>query len=378
MNRKYFISSFITAGVSISALKSFAIAEPVAGNFTAALPTGDETSQLPNRAIAPLVADSLPAEHTSLLGKHKFVLPPYLKPGNTIGITCPAGYISLPEIAASVMLVESWGFKVLIGNTVGRKDFTFGGSDGERLADFQHMLDDTSISAIMCARGGYGAIRIIDKLDFRKFTRAPKWIIGFSDITVLHSHLQSKLSIGSLHSKMCNSFPTDWTLADPVQIETILSIRQALTGEKLRYFAAADPENKLGVAEGILVGGNLSMLVTLSGTPSELNTDGKVLFIEDTGEYLYSIDRMLWNLKRTGKLDKLAGLIIGGFKLKADEPGEEFGISLQHMVLEKVSEYNYPVCFDFPVGHQKNNFALKCGAMHQLAVTREGTTLTTL
>jgi muramoyltetrapeptide carboxypeptidase len=378
MNRKYFISSFITAGVSISALKSFAIVEPVAGNFTAALPTGDEASRLPNRAIALPVADSHPSEHTSLLGKHKFVVPPYLKPGDTIAITCPAGYISLPQIAASVMLLESWGFKVVIGNAVGRKDFTFGGSDGERLADFQHMLDDTSISAIMCARGGYGAIRIIDKLDFRKFTRAPKWIIGFSDITVLHSHLQSKLSIGSLHSKMCNSFPKDWTLADPVQIETILSIRQALTGEKLRYFAAADPENKLGVAEGILVGGNLSMLVTLSGTPSELNTDGKLLFIEDTGEYLYSIDRMLWNLKRTGKLDKLAGLIIGGFKLKADEPGEEFGISLQHMVLEKVSEYNYPVCFDFPVGHQKNNFALKCGAMHQLAVTREGTTLTTL
>lgn len=305
----------------------------------------------------------------------KYIIPPYLKPGDTIGITSPAGYISLEAILPSVQLMESWGFKVTIGNTIGKKDHTYGGTDEERRIDFQRMLDNPQIKAIMCARGGYGFVRFIDQINFNQFARHPKWLIGFSDITVLHAHVNRNFGIATLHSKMCNSFPDDWTIAEPIQISTILSIKQALSGENLKYTAPPALSNRYGRAEGLLVGGNLSILETLAGTVSDLNTRGKILFIEDTSEQLYSIDRMFWNLKRTGKLAHLAGLIIGGFKLKADDINEEFGQSVYEIVAEKVKEYTYPVCFDFPVGHQRNNFALKCNVKHVLLVGQEGSTL---
>lgn len=297
------------------------------------------------------------------------IVPPSLKNGDIIGITSPAGYITEKELQPAVQQMQSWGFKIRLGNTIGKKDFSFGGTDLERTNDFQQMLDDTSVKAIMCARGGYGAIRIIDRLDFSKFLIKPKWIVGFSDITVIHSHINSNFKAASIHSKMCNSFPEDWSKAEPIQIETIKSVKEALTGIKMRYSTMANEKNRKGIAEGVLVGGNLKTLETLAGTKSEIKTAGKFLFVEDTGEYLYSIDRMLWNLKRTNKLSQLKGLIIGGFKIKPDDPGEEFGRTLYDIVWEKVKEYNYPVCFDFPVGHQKNNFALKCGVMHRLSVT---------
>ncbi|WP_462249525.1 S66 peptidase family protein [Ferruginibacter sp.] len=304
------------------------------------------------------------------------VKPPYLKKGDTIGITCPAGFIIAEDILPAVNKIKEWGYEIKIGSTVGKKDFTFGGTDEERLQDFQQMLDDKNIKAIMCARGGYGAIRIIDALDFKKFTANPKWIIGFSDATVIHAHLNKNLGIASIHSKMCNSFPADWSKAEPVQIETIESIHKCLAGEKMMYSVVPNEKNKTGIAEGILIGGNLKTLETLAGSKSDINTDGKILFVEDTGEYLYSIDRMFWNLKRSGKLNKLKGLIIGGFKVKpADTPEEEFGKNLFDIVLEKVKQYNYPVCFDFPVGHQKNNFALKCGVKHQLSINTTAVTL---
>jgi muramoyltetrapeptide carboxypeptidase len=304
-------------------------------------------------------------------------IPPYLKKGDSIGITCPAGFITMEDIQPAVTKMEEWGYSIKLGNTVGKKDFTFGGTDEERLEDMQQMLDDKSIKAIMCARGGYGAVRIIDKLDFKKFTLFPKWIIGFSDITVIHSHLNKNFSVASIHSKMCNSFPKDWSKAEPVQIETIESIQKCLAGEKMMYAGVPNEKNKLGKAEGILIGGNLKTLETLAGSKSDINTDNKILFVEDTGEYLYSIDRMFWNLKRSGKLHKLKALIIGGFKVKpVEDPADEFRITLYEIVLEKVKEYNYPVCFDFPVGHQKNNFALKCGIKHKLIVTTSEISLT--
>ena len=322
-------------------------------------------------SVAALAASYLPAlsKLNDAEDETFFVSPPALKSGDIIGITSPAGYIINQEIQSAVRKMESWGYKIKIGDTIDKRDFTFGGTDEERARDLQQMLDDRKIKAIMCARGGYGAVRIIDKLNWEKFKVFPKWIIGFSDVTVFHSHLNRNFGIASIHSKMCNSFPDDWSTAEPVQIETIESIQQALSGIKMKYTAVPNAQNKLGVADGTLIGGNLKMLESLAGTKSDINTSGKILFVEDTGEYMYSVDRMFWNLKRTGKLSQLKGLIVGGFKIKVDEDSDDFGKTLQDVVLEKIKAYRYPVCFDFPVGHQKNNYALKCGVKHRLSVS---------
>jgi muramoyltetrapeptide carboxypeptidase len=303
-------------------------------------------------------------------------IPPYLKTGDTIGITAPAGHITIDRLLPAIKVMESWGFEVKIGNTVGKKDFTFGGTDEERTEDFQKMLDDPNIKAIMCARGGYGVVRIIDKINWSGFNERPKWIIGFSDITVLHSHIHRNSGVATIHSKMCNSFPDDLSHADSIQVQTIQSIQDALRGKIMKYVAAPNEFNRPGTAEGLLTGGNLKVLETLAGTVSDIHTDGKILFVEDTAEYLYSIDRMFWNLHRTGKLKNLKGLIIGGFNIKPDDEGDEFGRTLQEIVLSKVKNYTYPVCFDFPVGHQRANFALKCGVRHRLTITPGEATLT--
>jgi len=303
------------------------------------------------------------------------VIPPYLKKGDLVGICSPAGYITVEEIQPAILKLKEWGFTVKIGNTVGKKDFTFGGTDEERTKDLQEMLDDKNIKAILCARGGYGVIRIIDSIDFTQFIQKPKWILGFSDATVFHSHINKNFGIASIHSKMCNSFPADWFAADAVQRETIDSIRKCISGEKMQYEFSANTNNKMGMAEGKLTGGNLKTIESLAGSKSDIHTAGKILFVEDTGEYLYSIDRMFWNLKRSGKLNRLKGLIIGGFKNKKDDEGDEFGKTLEEIVLEKTKGSDYPVCFDFPVGHQKNNVALKCGIKHQLIVNTAVCTL---
>ena len=303
-------------------------------------------------------------------------LPPYLKPGDTIGITSPAGSITPEEIQPALTLMQDWGYEIAVGETIGKKEFTRGGTDIERLADLQRMLDDPAIRAIMCARGGYGSLRIVDGINWKKFMERPKWLIGFSDITVLHNHIHNHCRVASIHSKMTNSFPDVWSKAEPIQVETINSIHDALAGKQMRYSATPHEKNRQGIAEGILVGGNLKTLETLAGSASDIKTGGKILFVEDTGEYLYSIDRMFWNLERTGKLSHLKGLIVGGFKVKEDEPGDEFGMTLQEIVLEKTAKYRYPVCFDFPVGHQRANFALKCGVSHLLSVKSDRVTLT--
>lgn len=321
--------------------------------------------------IGVLAASCLPALPKLPIDEPEFVAPPHLKGGDVIGITAPAGYITHEEIQSAVQKMESWGYKIKVGDTIDKRDFTFGGTDEERTKDLQQMLDDPKIKAIMCARGGYGAVRIIDKLNWEKFKLKPKWIIGFSDATVFHSHLSKNFGIASIHSKMCNSFPDDWSTAEPIQIESIESIQWALNGKKMNYSVVPNVQNKLGVTEGVLIGGNLKTLESLSGTRSDINTAGKILFVEDTGEYMYSVDRMFWNLKRTGKLSQLKGLIVGGFKIKVDDNSDDFGRTLQDVVLEKIKGYNYPVCFDFPVGHQKNNYALKCGVKHKLDVKED-------
>lgn len=303
-------------------------------------------------------------------------IPPYLKPGDVIGITCPSGYISFEEIQPAVDKLKEWGFQIRIGHTVGTRDFSFAGNDEYRVKDFQNILDDDSVKAVMLGRGGYGAVRIIDAIDFTKFAKHPKWIIGFSDATVFHSHINKNFGIATIHSKMCNSFPSDWNSATPQQIDSINSIRKCLTGENVQYPVEVNPFNITGTAEGILVGGNLSILQNLAATKSDINTDGKILLIEEVDEYLYSIDRMLCNLKRSGKLKNLKALIAGGFNnIKQDDPGDNFGKTVYEIILEKIKEYNYPVCFDFPVGHQRENYAVKCGVKHQLNVSDNSVTL---
>ncbi|MET0636379.1 MAG: LD-carboxypeptidase [Chitinophagaceae bacterium] len=304
-------------------------------------------------------------------------IPPYLEKGDLIGITSPAGYLLPGDMIPTIRQLEAWGFRVLTGVTIGKRSGSLAGTDEERLADIQSMLDNPEVKAIFCARGGYGSVRIVEQIDWSRFRKRPKWILGFSDITVLHSYINRNIGVASLHSKMGNAFPADPLNIDQVIRETAESIRQALTGGVICYPVKPHARNRQGIAQGVLVGGNLKTLESLSGSKSDLDTRNKILFVEDVGEYLYSIDRMFWNLKQTGKLEKLAGLVIGGFRMKPMEnPEEEFGLDLYDIVLEKVKGQKYPVCFDFPVGHQKNNYALKCGVRHKLVVGGENVSLT--
>lgn len=296
--------------------------------------------------------------------------PPYLVPGDTIGITCPAGYMAAAKAQTCIDVLQQWGYKVKVGTTLGSaSDNYFSGTDEERLADFQAMLDDESVKAILCGRGGYGMGRIIDRINFRSFKKQPKWIIGFSDITVLHAHLYSNYGIASLHAPMAAAFNDDGYKNEYVQ-----SLKQAMEGKTARYHCEPHAFNKKGEAIGELVGGNLSLLAHIVGTPSDIKTKGRILFLEDVGEYKYNVDRMLWQLKRAGKLDKLAGLIIGGFTDNKDTE-RPFGKPIDDIIHELVQEYDYPVCFHFPVSHAAENYALKVGVGYKLKVSKQKVTL---
>jgi len=291
-------------------------------------------------------------------------IPPYLVKGDTIGLVCPAGYMTNEKVAECIrVLQDEWGYKVKVGKTVGSGSANyFSGTDEERLNDFQLMLDDAEVQAILCARGGYGMGRIIDKVNFKKFKREPKWIIGFSDITILHTHLYSNYYISSLHAPMAGAFNDAGYVNRYVQ-----SLRTALEGKWAKYSCDPHEFNRCGEAIGELVGGNLALLANVVGTDSDLKTRGRILFIEDLGEYLYAVDRMLYQLKRSGKLSKLAGLIIGGFTDMKDTE-RPFGKNVYELINDIVSEYNYPVCFGFPVSHEKENYALKIGVGYKLKV----------
>lgn len=292
--------------------------------------------------------------------------PGFLKPGSVIGITCPSGYVSEDRVSPMIRILENWGFRVKKGKTIGTSDHYFSGTDQERLADLQQMIDDPEPDAIIMGRGGYGMSRIIDRLDFSHFIEKPKWVCGFSDITVLHNHIQSLYGIQTLHSPMSGHFKPETEHSDMLR-----SLRHALTGGHLTYQTVPSHYNRTGTAEGILTGGNLALLAHLTGSVSEVDTNGKILFLEDVGEYLYNIDRMLVHLKRAGKLDGLAGLIFGGFTdLKDTEL--PFGKSIEYILSDIVKEYSYPVCFNFPSGHQDINYTLNPGAMHRLSVSDQG------
>jgi muramoyltetrapeptide carboxypeptidase len=296
--------------------------------------------------------------------------PPYLQKGDTIGIVAPAGYMPVEKMQACIETLDAWGFTVEMGTTThSQSNNYFSGTDEERLADLQQMMDNKKIKAILCARGGYGVSRIIDQLNFKRFRKKPKWIIGFSDITVLHAHLYSRYKIASLHAPMAAAF-NDGEQDNPY----VKSICRALVGEKADYRATGGPYNNTGTAEGELVGGNLALLAHLVGTPSDIKTKGRILFLEDVGEYLYNIDRMLLQLKRAGKLDHLSGLIIGGFTDTKDTE-RPFGKEVHEIIHEQVKEYDYPICFGFPVSHNKENYALKVGGTYKLTVEEVDVTL---
>jgi len=288
--------------------------------------------------------------------------PSFLKPGSVIGITCPSGYVSADRVTYAVKVLERWGFDVKLGKTIGLGDFYFAGTDDQRLADLQAMLDDPDMSAIIMGRGGYGLSRILDRLDFKKFLQHPKWVCGFSDITALHNHLQSRYEMPSLHSPMCGAFKPETE-----HEEYLKTFYAALTGESIYYHAPHSQYNRKGKAEGVLTGGNLALITHLMGSASEVDTEEKILFIEDIGEHLYKIDRMMLTLKRAGKLDQLKGLILGGFT-DMEDTERPFGQTVEEIIWDKVKEYDYPVCFNFPVGHQDINYTLTLGMPHKLIV----------
>ncbi|MGI4729343.1 MAG: S66 peptidase family protein [Janthinobacterium lividum] len=299
----------------------------------------------------------------------EIIRPPYLKKGDKVAITCPAKKLPKPMDDA-ISLLNSWGLEVVLGETVTADFHQFAGTDELRAKDLSRFLADGNIKAIFAARGGYGTIRMIDEVDFMPIKTAPKWLIGFSDITVLHTHLFSVFGAQSIHGQMPLTTPDGTT-------ESLQTLRKALFGEDFGYHFSAEKLNREGEAQGILVGGNLALLVAVSGSVSDLDYNGKILFLEDVGEYLYSIDRMMRTLKRSGKLKNLAGLMIGGFtELKDNDI--PFGQTAEEIIAKVVKDYDYPVCFNFPAGHIANNQALIFGKTLNLAVQKQHVTATYL
>ncbi|KAF0198150.1 MAG: muramoyltetrapeptide carboxypeptidase [Bacteroidetes bacterium] len=291
------------------------------------------------------------------------ITPPYLKPGDQIGIVATARKVSPEEMKPAIQAIGSWGLEVRLGKYLFEEDNQYAGSDEQRTFDLQQMLDDPEIKAIICARGGYGTVRIIDRLDFSEFEKKPKWIAGYSDITVLHSHIHRHLGIETIHATMPLNFPSDGSTSPAAE-----ALRKCLFGEAPEYRITAGPSSKDGNARGLVTGGNLSILYSLCGSPSDVETEGKILFIEDLDEYLYHIDRMMMNLKRCGKLERLAGLVVGGMTQMRDN-SVPFGKTAEEIIADVVKEYKYPVLFGFPAGHQAENMPLLLGREATLEVS---------
>jgi muramoyltetrapeptide carboxypeptidase len=292
------------------------------------------------------------------------IQPPSLHKNDVVGIVAPGRKLDTDTIHASIRIIESWGFNVRAGkNLFSSKHSYLSGSDTERLYDLQSMLDDPSVKAIICARGGYGTTRILDQLDFTSFLKKPKWICGFSDISALHLKLQT-LGIQSIHGAMPVTF------CKPESVLSVETLRKTLIGERVMLEAHPDIKNKMGETEGLFIGGNLSLLVDSLGTSSEIDTRNKILIIEEVDEYVYRIDRMLMQLKRAKKLQPLAGLVVGHLT-DIKESELPFGESVQEVILNQVAEFAYPVGFGFPVGHENPNFSWIEGSAGNLKVTAE-------
>lgn len=280
------------------------------------------------------------------------IIPAYLKKGDRIGIVSTARKITEKELKFAKDILQDWGLEVIFGENLLKSYHQFSGTDKQRAEDFQQMLDDENIKAILCARGGYGTVRIIDQLDFSSFKENPKWVIGYSDVTVLHTHLNS-LGYSTIHASMPINFESN-------SKETLISIKKTIFGQDYTINTASHPLNKKGIASGQLVGGNLSILYSLLGSSSSLDTRNKILFIEDLDEYLYHLDRMMINLKRNEKLSNLKGMIVGGMT-KMHDNEISFGKNANEIILDAVKEYQFPICFNFPAGHSTNNLSLTFG-----------------
>ncbi|WP_266203087.1 S66 peptidase family protein [Pontibacter kalidii] len=289
-----------------------------------------------------------------------------LQPGDKIAIIATARKIDRDAITTAVQVLQQWGLEVEVGPSVGASYGVFAGDDALRLQDLQQALDRPDIKAIICARGGYGTTRILDQVDFSRFQEQPKWVVGFSDITSLLCHIHS-LGIESIHGIMPLLFPSGTEAA-------LESLRKVLFGEEVHYEVAPHPFNRTGTGQGQLIGGNLALLHNVSGTRSDFSSRGKILFLEDVDEYLYNIDRMMVHLSRAGKLDDLAGLIVGHFSDMKDNT-DPFGKNVYEIIAEHTAKYNYPICYGFPTGHEPDNLALVCGREAKLEVGEQGASL---
>ena len=305
-------------------------------------------------------------EKDSISKPMKLIQPNFLKKGDSIAIIAPAGILKNKTeiINEAKELAESWGLKVLIGDHVFNQNNHFAGTDKERASDFQKALNNPNIKAIWGARGGYGSVRILDALDFTKFKENPKWIVGYSDVTAIHSHVHN-LGVQTIHGMMGTSMQFD----KEENKKSIKTLKRALFGEALSYEIPSSKYNKEGKVTGELVGGNLTLLLTMLGSESSINTDGKILFIEEIGEYKYHIDRMLQSLKRAGYFKKCKGIIVGNIS-NIKKNTTVWGSSIEQLILDVVSEYNFPVLFDFPAGHEIDNRALIFGKTIQMNVKK--------
>ncbi len=291
------------------------------------------------------------------------ISPEALQQGDTIALVATARKVSPEEMQPAINILKDWGLNVVTGKNLYKQDNQFAGTDAERATDFQWALDDKNIKAILFARGGYGTVRMIDAIDFSNFQKNPKWLIGFSDITVFHSHVHTHFGIETLHSPMAINFPK-------TSEETLDAIKNILFGKPSGFTISGSSFNRKSIAKGAIIGGNLSLLFALAGTASDIDTHGKILFVEDLDEYLYHIDRMMMQLKRSGKLKNLVGLIVGGMSDMRDNT-IPFGKTAEEIISDHVAEYNYPVCFNFPAGHIANNQPLILGREVELKVGDE-------
>lgn len=292
----------------------------------------------------------------------RMIIPPFLKPGDRIRIVSPAGKVQKDKILPGIELLQDGGYEVVVGRHVFGKNFQYSGTDLQRAADLQEAIDDPKTQAIICARGGYGSLRFIEKIDFSPLLRNPKWLVGFSDITAFHVIL-NKLRIASIHGAMPGFF-----IDDMKPSKSFFSLMELLSSGRSEVKIQAEEINRTGSCTGELVGGNLSLLFSLQGTPWQLETSGKILFIEDLSEYLYHLDRMMQNLRLSGHLKNLAGLVVGGFTDMKDNESP-FGKTANEIILEAVQDYQFPVCFNFPAGHIPKNLALMFGSQYELEVS---------